>query len=84
MSTMPMRVLVEKFLRQGLTCQNQTLKYLSVNCAWVLVATSYRNRPLGGTAFQGPGLGHLPGIQEPLGMTIEEGCNVPGRKEVPK
>jgi hypothetical protein len=82
MTMMPMRVLVEKFLCQGLMSRDPTLECLSVRCLWVPMATSYCARPLGSVASQGLGLGHLPDTGEPRGTTAKEGCNMPGRAEV--
>jgi hypothetical protein len=53
------------------------LECLSVRCAWVPVATSYRTKPLGCAASQGPSLGRLPSTREPLGTTVESwGCPI--------
>jgi hypothetical protein len=84
MTMMHMHVLMEKFLCNGLMGQDPTLECLSIRCTWVPMATSYRARPLGGVASQGPGLERLPSTREPPSMTIDEGRNMLGRGEVPQ
>jgi hypothetical protein len=77
-TTMLMRVLMEKFLCQGLMGQNPTLECHSDSCAWVPVATPYHARPFGGVASHGPGYGTCLVLESP------RASNMSGCEDVPQ